>query len=83
MKMSSLAEFVDHQIGQGQGCGQSRRFDAEEIDQALQPMLRWALHQEIRRRAVGTMELRPYAGISGQQRAVGKAWPITPRSLLP
>src|SRR3546814_7405570 len=57
-------------LGYRQGGGQAGRFGAVEVDQAGDAVRLDALHQEVRLRLAGTVDLGADAGVGGLQRAV-------------
>ena len=63
----SAGQIGRHLLRQRQRAGQTRRLDAEQVDEAGKPVILGGIDQKIGRRLAGTGELRPYPGVIGQQ----------------
>src|SRR5882672_4590083 len=56
--------------------GEAGTFDAEQIDESRQAMIRHALDAKVRLRLAGTMQFRADSGVVRHQRAIGEARPV-------
>src|SRR4051812_14990300 len=71
-----LTYFLQHGARQGERRGESRRLDAEQMDQTRDAMLARPLDVEVRCGLPSARGLRPDSRVAGQQRAIGQARPI-------